>query len=98
MLFFFLSIIPYYLFYISNIFINLFRLCTDFKLRSDFANFLSSMLIDCSSENLLEYIIPILEKLQNPGDQDSATMISMLISKNIRKLAIQYKSDDTTNT
>jgi len=56
------------------------------------------MVIDCSSENLLEYIIPTLEKLQNPGDQDSATMISMLISKNIKQLAIQYKHDDTTNT
>lgn len=56
------------------------------------------MIIDSSSENLLEHIIPTLEKLQNPGDQDPATMISMLISKNIRKLAIQYKRDDTTNT
>jgi len=56
------------------------------------------MIIDCSSENVLEYIIPTLDKLQNPGDQDSATMISMLISENIKKLAIQYKSDDTTNT
>lgn len=92
-----MSIRPYYLFYISNIY-NLFRLCTDLKLRSDFANFLSSMIIDCSSENVLEYIIPTLDKLQNPGDQDSATMISMLISENIKKLAIQYKSDDTTNT
>lgn len=77
---------------------NLFRLCTDFKLRSDFANLLSSMTIDCSTEYLLEHIIPTLEKLKNPGDHDPATMISILITKNIRKLAIQYKRDDTTNT
>lgn len=76
----------------------MFRLCTDFKLRSDFVNFLSSMAIDCSSEYLLDHIIRAWDKLKNPGDQDPATMISMLITKNIRKLAIQYKRDDTTNT
>lgn len=76
----------------------MFRLCTDFKIRSDFATLLSSMTIDCSSEYLLGYIIPILEKLKNPGDHDPATMISILITKNIRKLAIQYKRDDTNNT
>jgi len=56
------------------------------------------MTIDCSSEHLLEHIIPTLEKLKNPGDHDPATMISILITKNIRKLAIQYKRDDTANT
>lgn len=76
----------------------IFRLCTDFKLRSDFANLLSSMTIDCSSEYLLEYIIPTLERLKNSGDHDPATMISIIITKNIRKLAIQYKCDDTYNT
>ncbi|XP_025419971.1 protein purity of essence-like [Sipha flava] len=74
------------------------QLCTDFKLRSDFANLLSSMTIDCSSEYLLEHIIPTLEKLKNPGDHDPATMISILITKNIRKLAILYKRVDTINT
>lgn len=79
-------------------FFNTFRFCTDFKLRSDFANLLSSMTIDCSSEYILEHIIPMLEKLNNPGDHDPATMISLLITKNIRKLAVQYKRDDTANT
>ncbi|XP_026807089.1 E3 ubiquitin-protein ligase UBR4 isoform X1 [Rhopalosiphum maidis] len=74
------------------------QLCTDYKLRSDYANLLSSMTIDCSSEYLLDHIIRTWDKLKNPGDQDPATMISILITKNIRKLAIQYKRDDTTNT
>lgn len=56
------------------------------------------MIIDCSSEYLLEHIIPTLEKLNNPGDHDPSTMISIVITKNIRKLAVQYKHDDTTNT
>lgn len=56
------------------------------------------MTIDCSSEYLLEHIVPTLEKLKNPGDHDPDTMISILITKNIRKLAMQYKRDDTTNT
>lgn len=73
-------------------------MCTDFKLRSDFANLLSSMTIDCSSQYLLEHIVPTLEKLKNPGDHDPDTMISILITKNIRKLAMQYKRDDTSNT
>jgi len=56
------------------------------------------MTIDCSSENLLEHIIPTLEKLQNPGDQDHDTiMISIIISKN-KENYIQYKRNDTTNT
>lgn len=73
-------------------------MCTDLKLRTDFANLLSSMTIDCSSEYLLEHIIPILEKLKFPGDHVPATMISIHITKNIRKLAIQYNRDDTGNT
>lgn len=56
------------------------------------------MTIDSSSSYLLDFIIPTLEKLKNPGDHDPATMISILITKNIRKLAIQYKCDDTTET
>jgi len=76
----------------------IFRYCSDFKLRSDFANLLSSMSIDCSSDYLLEHIIPSLEKSKNPGDHEPATMISILITKNIRKLAIQYKREDTYNT
>ncbi|XP_050533339.1 E3 ubiquitin-protein ligase UBR4 [Daktulosphaira vitifoliae] len=74
------------------------QLCTDCKLKSDFANLLSSMTIDWSSEYLLESIIPTLEKLNNSCDHDSATMIAIKITKNIRKLAIQYKCDDTSNT
>jgi len=46
----------------------------------------------------MDHIFRAWDKLKNPGDQDQATMISMLITKNIRKLAIQYKRDDTTNT
>lgn len=56
------------------------------------------MTVDCSSEYLLEHIIPTLEKLKFPDDHDPATMIAILITDNIRKLAIQYKRDDTTNT
>lgn len=76
----------------------IFRMCSDFKLRSDIANLLTSMTVDCSSEYLLEHIIPSLEKFKNPGDPEPSTMISVLITKNIRKLAIQYKRDDTLNT
>lgn len=56
------------------------------------------MTIDCSSEYILENIIPLLEKLNNSGDHDPATLISLLITKYIRKLAVQYKRDDTANT
>lgn len=56
------------------------------------------MAIDCSSEYLLEYIIPTLEKFNNPGDHDPSTMISIVITKNIRKLAVQFKHDDTNKT
>lgn len=73
-------------------------MCTDFKLRSDFANLLSCMTIDCSSDYLLEHIIPTFDKLNNPGDPDPDTMMSTLITNNIRKLLVQYKRDDTTNT
>lgn len=56
------------------------------------------MTIDCSSDYLLEHIIPTLEKLKNPGDHDPDTMMSILIANNIKKLASQYKRVDTTNT
>lgn len=56
------------------------------------------MSIDCSSEYLLENIIPTLEKLKDPDDHNPATIISILLTKNIRELAVQYKRDDTTNT
>lgn len=56
------------------------------------------MTVDCSSEYLLEHIIQTFEKLKYPEGQDPASMIAIFITDNIRKLAIQYKRDDTTNT
>ncbi|VVC25973.1 Hypothetical protein CINCED_3A011321 [Cinara cedri] len=73
------------------------QLCSDLTLCSDFANLLCSMTVDCSSEYLLEHIVPTLEKLKTP-EEEPDFMIALLITKNIRKLAIQYKRDDTTNT